>query len=132
MNKPKKVTQLVVTTPDRAGMLAEVTGALAKENINIEAICAYGDEGEAIFNLVVDEPTKAQKALKDKGWEVAQEEAVILSLVNKAGALAKVAEKLKKDEVNLRYCYGTTEQAGRACNIVLKAIDNERLFKSLS
>lgn len=132
MNKPKKITQLVVTTPDKSGMLSEVTGALAKENINIEAICAYGDEAEAIFNLVVDNPAKAQKALKDKGWEVVQEEAVMLGLENKSGALARVAEKLKKEEVNLRYCYGTTERTGKACNIVLKAIDNERLFKTLS
>ena len=130
MEKVKKVTQLMVTTADKPGMLEEVTAVLAKENLNIEAISAYGDEGEAIFYLIVKDNPKARKALTAKGWEVKEDEVLVVDLENKAGALHLIASKFKKLNVNLRYCYGTTAETGPS-HFVLKAIDTDLAVQAL-
>lgn len=130
MAKPRKVMQLVVTTEDKPGMLEEVSAVVAKEKINVEAICAYGDENEAIFYLIVKEYPKVRKALVTKGWEVKEEEVIILDLENRPGNLHKIAHQLKKAGVNLRYCYGTTGRTGPT-HIVLKAVDNDQAVNAL-
>jgi predicted amino acid-binding ACT domain protein len=63
MAKAKKVKQLSFMMPDRAGLLSEVTTALAGAKVNIKAICAYGMQGEATFMLTADSNAKAKKAL---------------------------------------------------------------------
>ncbi|MDP3143234.1 MAG: ACT domain-containing protein [Candidatus Omnitrophota bacterium] len=130
MDKTRRAVQLVVTVKDEPGMLAEISTVLAKEHINIEAINAYGDEGEAIFYIIVRDNEKAKKALKAKGWDVKEEEIIVLDLANKPGNLNKVALKLQKLGVNLRYCYGTTSASGPS-HFVLKATDNDLAAKAL-
>jgi len=125
MEKVRRVMQLIVTTEDKPGILAELTSALAKENINLEAICAYGDENEAIFYLIVRDNKKAIKALKAKNFEVKEEEILVIDLENKPGALNRIASKLKKLEVNLRYVYGTTTEDAAPTHLVFKATDND-------
>jgi len=130
--KPRRVMQLTVTTADKPGILAEITSVLAKDKINIEAICAYGDETEAICYLIVRNNEKAKKALKASGWDVKEEEVVVIDLENNPGALNTIANKLKKLNVNLRYCYGTTTEAAGPCHFVLKATDNDLAVNALS
>ena len=132
MNKPRRVNQLVVTTEDKTGILSDVTAVLTKEKINIEAISAYGDEGEAIFYLIVRDNAKALKALKAKGWDVKEEEVIVVDVENKAGALHHVASKLKAMEVNLRYCYGTTSEKPGPCHFIFKATDNNLAVTALT
>ena len=127
----KKVQQLTVTTGDKPGMLAEVASVVAEQKINIEAICAYGQEDKAVFYLVTKDNAKAKQALLAKGWQVKEEEVVMLDLENKPGALANVAAKLKAQNVNLKFCYGTTCTATCPARFVLKADNNDAAIKVL-
>jgi hypothetical protein len=63
MAKAKKVKQLSFMMPDRAGLLSEISTALAGAKVNIGAICAYGMQNEATFMLTADSIAKAKKAL---------------------------------------------------------------------
>ena len=121
----RKVQQLTVTTADKPGMLAEVASVVAEQKVNIEAICAYGQKGKAIFYLVTSDNAKAKQALLAKGWQVKEEEVVMLDLENKPGALANVAAKLKAQNVNLKFCYGTTCTATCPARFILKADNND-------
>jgi hypothetical protein len=132
MDKPRRVMQLVVTTEDKPGMLAEVTESLAKENINIEAINAYPLQGKAVFYLIVRNSEAAKKALAAKGWQVKEEEVVVLDLENQPGSLYKVAAKFKAMNVNLLYCYGTTTAAQAVSHFVFRAADNDLAVNALN
>jgi len=127
----RKVEQLTVTTEDKPGMLADVSGVIASQKVNIEAICAYGMEGKAVFYLVTKDNAKAKQAFLAKGWQVKEEEVVMLDLENKPGSLSGVAAKLKSQNVNLMYCYGTTCTASCPARFVLKADNNDAAIKAL-
>lgn len=126
-----KVKQLIVATEDRPGMLAEVSGILAKSNINIDGFCAYSMDGQAIFYIVSSDSQKAKTALSAKGWQVKEEDVVIVGLENKVGILSKIADKLKSKNINLLYCYGTTCDSSCASRFIFKAEDNDKAIAAL-
>ncbi|MFH1656016.1 MAG: ACT domain-containing protein [Candidatus Omnitrophota bacterium] len=127
----KMVKQLNITTQDKPGMLAEVSDAIASQGINIEAICAYVMEGKAIFYVVTKNNTKVKQTLTAKGWQVEEEDVVMVDLENKPGALSQLSVKLKAKNVNLRYCYGSACSSTCPCVFVVKADDNNKALEAL-
>ncbi len=125
------VKQLEIVTVDKPGMLAEVSNTIASEGINMEAVCAYSMEGNAVFYIVTSDNDKSIAALKDKGWRVKEDEVVTVDLTNKPGALEELSEKLKAKNVNLVYCYGSTCGGSCASRIIMKAEDNSKIIKAL-
>lgn len=126
-----KVKQLMVATEDKPGMLAEVSGVLSKSNININGFCAYSMDDQAIFYIVSSDSQKAKSALAAKGWQIKEEDVVVVGLENKVGSLSEISAKLKLNNINLIYCYGTTCDSSCACRFVFKAEDNDKAIAVL-
>lgn len=132
MSLPRLVEQLVVTTDDKPGMLADVTQAIFDVQVNIEAICAYGKEEKAVFYIITRENAKVKKALQEKGWQIKEDEVVVVDVENKPGALNKIAQKLKAEGVNLLFCYGSTsEHNSHPCHFVFKAQNCKAALEAL-
>ena len=129
MADAKKVMQLTVATGDKPGMLAEVSSAVKSAGVNIDAICAYGEGGKAVFFILTNDSAKAKQALSSKSWQVKEDEVVVVGLGNKVGALSEISEKLKG--INLLYCYGSACGCDCACNFILKAEDNDKALEAL-
>ena len=108
MAQARKVKELSVVTPNKVGMLAEVTGAIADGGVNITALAAWGDDSNAYFMIVAEDSQKAANALNAKKFEVKEKDVVAVTLSNKAGAAKDLAGKLSQAGVNLDYCYGST------------------------
>jgi hypothetical protein len=132
MAKAKKVKQLSFMMPDRAGLLSEVTTALANAKVNISAICAYGMQNEATFMLTADSMAKAKKALMKLGVAGLKEEDVFtVEMSNKPGELQKVAKKLADAGINILYMYGTTT-TGRSATGVFATSDDAQAIKLIN
>ncbi|MGE5173550.1 MAG: ACT domain-containing protein [Betaproteobacteria bacterium] len=131
MTKAKKVKQLQFMMPDRAGLLSEITTALAGVKVNISNICAYGMQGEATFMLTVDSNAKAKKALASLGAEVKENDVVAVEMPNKPGELHKVAKKIGDAGINILYMYGTTT-AGRSAAGILATSDDANAIKLIN
>lgn len=131
MAKAKKVKQLSFMMPDRAGLLSEVTTALANKKVNISAICAYGMQGEANFMFTTDSNAKAKKALAPLGIEIKEDDVCSVELTNKPGELQKVAKKLADAGINIIYMYGTTA-AGRSATGVFTTSDDAQAIKLIN
>jgi len=122
--------ELLVKTKNKVGMLAEVTAAIAATGVNIQGICAYGEDGEACFLIVTDDNMKAEGTLKGKNYKVKERDVVIVDLENKAGAAKEMATKLKKADIDLNYMYGTTHGTGVA-TVVFSSNNNAKAFKAV-
>ncbi len=114
MSRAFKLNQLVFMLPDQVGLLNKITTALADENVNIKAICAYGLEGEANFMMVTDDNAKAKEALSKIGVDVKEEAVTAVEMEDKPGELQKVARKIAEAGINILYMYGTTAGAESA------------------
>lgn len=131
MEEIKKIKQLIVTVKDKPGELAELTGCLSKEKININAFCAYVIDGDAVFYVICDDNEAAKAAFIKKGLQVKEDEVVVVSLQNKIGALSEVSAKLKAKNINLVYCYGSACECSCPCQFVFKAQDNDKAIAAL-
>jgi len=133
MAKCSKAKELIITTPDKAGMLSEVTSAIAAAGVNITAICAYSMEGKAVLMMVTSDDAKAKSAAQSKGWKTEDSEVVVVGLVDKVGSAKEISDKLKAKNVNLRYCYGTTCTCAPncECRLVLKSDNNDAIIAAL-
>lgn len=131
MANAKIVKQLNVSTQDKPGMLEEISAAVASTGTNIEAICAYGMEGKAIFYIVTNNNDKAKQVFASKGWTPKEEDVIMLDLENKPGALKELASKLKSKNVNLKYCYGSACSSSCPCRFIINADNNQQALAAL-
>ena len=91
--------QLSIFLENKSGRLTEVTEVLAKEGVNLSALCIAENADFGILRGIVSEPDKAYKALKDNHFAVNVTDVVGISCPNIPGSLAKVLRCLSDEGV---------------------------------
>ena len=99
------MTEFVVHMDNRPGMLASLTEVLAGAGVNIEALAAFGFDGEGVVRLVVDDATLARRALREAGLAAEEKQVLTTYLPHSPGQLASVARKLADSGVNIDAVY---------------------------
>ena len=127
MARARKVVEIRLSMPNRVGLLSEVTTAVAKAKVNINAICAYAMENNAFFNLTTNSNAKAKKALAPLGFGIEERDVIQVELPNKPGELQKVAKKIADAGIDIEFMYATTAGGKAAC--VLKTADDQKAIK---
>jgi hypothetical protein len=131
MAKASKVKQLFFSLPNNVGLLMEITEALAKAKINVEAICAYAwEELEASFMIVTDNNTKAKNVLSKMGAKVELEEVLALEVPNKVGELHKATKKIAFAGIDIYYLYGSPAQG--KMTLIFKTENDKKALKALA
>lgn len=132
MAKCIKAKELQIMTEDKAGMLAEVTTLVSSGGVNIEALCAYGgmQDNKATFLLVTNNNAKVKEAATSKGWGVEEHDVAVITIPDKVGTAKEVADKLKKNNISLLYCYVTTSGSAD-CRLVARAEDTDAIVRAL-
>lgn len=99
--------EVTIVTANEVGALAKVAEALGGVGVNIEAIAAYGKEGDAIFRIITnDSATVAHTVPKVPGVKrVSAADVIVLKLINRPGELGKITRKLANRGVNLESLY---------------------------
>ena len=131
MAKASKVKQLFFSLPNNVGLLMEITEALAKAKINVEAICAYAwEELNASFMMVTDNNTKAKNVLSKMGAKVELEEVLALEVPNKVGELHKATKKIAFAGIDIYYLYGSPAKG--KMTLILKTENDKKALKALA
>jgi len=99
------MTEFVVHMDNRPGMLASLTEVLAGAGVNIEALAAFGFDGEGVVRLVVDDATLARRALREAGLAAEEKQVLTTYLPHSPGQLASVARKLADSGINIDAVY---------------------------
>ena len=123
--------QIVVFLENRPGALSELCEVLSEAEINIEAMLLEGSVDFGNVRLHVSAPRKAEKALRDAGYQFRIAEAITLKLSHEPGALAEAAKKLAKAKVNIDALFGTTAPGADEAEFVLMVSDVEKARKAL-
>jgi hypothetical protein len=113
-----KTTQLTLTLESKPGVLARICRALADAGVNITALCAAEAAGRGKIRMVVTDPARAKEALKAAKLRCGEEPALTLTLEDRPGVLARVAEKLAQGRINIKCAYATTAGTGSATVIL--------------
>src|SRR5438067_3891707 len=94
MQEIRTEAQFSVFLVNKPGILAQVTGALAKFKINVVAMTLVDSQEHGVLRIVADDPAAARKALAALNLPMTETEVLCLELSNRPGALADVATVL--------------------------------------
>ncbi|MEK7836704.1 MAG: ACT domain-containing protein [candidate division NC10 bacterium] len=126
-----RITQLTVSTPSRPGVLARICSTLAGAGVNLSGICAAEVGGRGKIRMVVSDPGKAKKALADAKIRSGEEPALLLTLEDRPGTVAQVAQRLAAARINIKGASPTTPAGGGAAQVVLVVPNVEKAEKAL-
>ena len=127
-----KITQITVTAQSKPGVLARIARAVAEAGVNISAMCAGETAGRGKVRLVVNDPERAKKALTDAKIRCGEEPALLLSVEDRPGTLATLADKLAAAKINIKCAYATTVIPGSGpCHVVVAVTNTDKAEKAL-
>ena len=124
-------TQFSVFLVNKPGVLAQVTGALAKAKINIIALTLMDSMEHGVLRLVCDDSVAARKVLGTAHDRWTETDVLVVELSNKPGAFSAVAQKLADNHINISYAYCTSGARGGKTNGVFKVADMKKAIKVL-
>ena len=119
------MTRIVVIANNETGVIADIAGALAERNINIETISAEALGEKGAITLTADDHDGALRALTDAGFKTVSDESLVLRLQDEPGALAKLADKFKQAGVNIRSLHILDRRNGHA-TVAISADDRAK------
>jgi len=122
-------TQFSVYLVNKPGVLANVTGALAKHKVNIVAL-ALMDSGEhGALRIVCDDAERARKVLGHAHDRWTECEVLAIDLENKPGAFSAVTQELAAEHINITYAYCTGGAVGGRVTAIFKVSDMNKALK---
>jgi len=124
--------QFSIFMVNKPGVLAQVLGEFAKSKNNIIAITMMDSTEHGVMRVIFSDPEKAKEVLVKLNMPYNETNVLCVSLDNKSGALAVVAEKLTKSHINISYAYCTAGAKGGKTTGVLKVANVDKAIKVLS
>jgi hypothetical protein len=112
------IKQLSIFLENKSGRLNEVSSILGEAGINMSAFSVADTSEFGILRLIVSEPEKAYRILKENHFSVSLTDVVCLNCPNKPGALAKALKILSENNVSIEYLYAYSMED--SANVVLK------------
>ncbi len=97
---------LTVFIEDRPGTLADAGEALGKAGVNIEGTSGFPCEGKGVGHILIEDATKARRALEEAGIEVGEErEVLVLEVKDQPGEFGRIARSIANAGVNINLVY---------------------------
>jgi hypothetical protein len=124
-------TQFSIFMVNKPGVLAQVLNEFARAKINIIAMTMMDSVEHGVMRVVFASPKKAKEILLKINMPYNETEVLCVTLDNKSGALATVAEKLAKNHINISYAYCTAGAKGGRTTGVLKVADVKKAMRLL-
>jgi hypothetical protein len=124
-------TQFSIFMVNKPGVLAQVLSEFARAKINVIAMTMMDSVEHGVMRVVFASSKKAHEVLTKLNMPHNETEVLCVTLDNKSGALATIAEKLAKNHINISYAYCTAGAKGGRTTGVLKVTDVKKAMKVL-
>lgn len=126
-----RVEQIAVFLENKSGRLAEITGVLAENAINIRALSVADTADFGILRLIVDKVDAAKKALKENGFTVGITNVIAVEVADKTGGLASVLKTVEKEGLNVEYMYAFVNKSGENAVLIFRFDDMDKAISGL-
>ena len=100
-----------------------MTRILAENKVNIRALSIADTTDFGILRLIVNDPDKALKCLKDAGLIVRTTNVLAIAVDDVAGSLAAALDTIDKNGISVEYMYAYLGNLPEKAMVVLK-VDN--------
>jgi hypothetical protein len=125
------LTQVSVFLENKKGRLAEVTGLIAREKINIRALSLADTADFGVLRLIVDDAARCFEVLKTSGFVAQQTEVIAAEVEDRPGGLEHVLRVFDQNDVNIEYMYAFLEKKSEKAVVVFRIDAPDRAVKTL-
>lgn len=125
------VKQISIFVENKFGRLAEIIGILGKNNIDISALSIADTTDFGILRLIVNDPVKAEKVLRDAQVTVKTTEVIAIGVQDTPGGLATALEKLKENDISIEYMYAFIGKSEKGALVIVRVDKPEQAIKTL-
>jgi hypothetical protein len=112
--------QLSVALENQPGRLAAISGALAEQQIHIEALCVIDNVEQGMVRMTMSDPVLGRAVLERAGLHVVEAEVLAIELTDRLGKLAAISSALGDAGINIEYAYASVDHAGARTRMILK------------
>ena len=121
------IPQISVFLENKAGQLADITGILSENQVNMRAINIAETEDYGVLRLIVDDAAKASSILLEQGFILTMTPVVGVAVPDTPGGLSNVLSVISRAEIDVEYMYSVFGQKdGQAC-MIFRVADTEGL-----
>ncbi len=121
------IPQISVFLENKAGQLADITGILSKNQVNMRAINIAETADYGVLRLIVDDASKASAILLEQGFILTMTPVVGVAVPDTPGGLSKVLSVISCAGIDVEYMYSVFGQKdGQAC-MIFRVADTEGL-----
>ena len=99
------MTEFIVSMENEPGRLASLTEALAAFGVNIEALAAYGHDGDGTVRLITNDSATTKRVLEEAGLRHVQHTVLTTTLPHRPGEMARLTRALADAGVNIEAVY---------------------------
>lgn len=121
------IPQISVFLENKAGQLADITGILSENQVNMRAINIAETADYGVLRLIVDDASKASSILLEQGFILTMTPVVGVAVPDTPGGLSKVLSVISTEGIDVEYMYSVFGQKdGQAC-MIFRVADTDGL-----
>ena len=123
--------QLSVFVENKPGTLAAITGILGANDIDMCALSVADTERYGILRLIVNNPQKAEDALKAAGFKVSLTDVIAIAVSHKPGGLSEALKYVAQAGIAVEYMYAFVSPKADTAYVILRVQDNQKAILAL-
>ena len=121
------IKQISAFVENKPGRLAQITGILAENNVDMRALSIADTTDFGILRIIVDNPETVAELMRKNNITVSVNEVIAVKLDDKPGALSMLLTRFSENDIPVEYLYAfvAKENMGGAY-VVIRVEDNEK------
>lgn len=117
--------QISVFLENRAGQLAEITGLLSENGIDLRALNIAESSDYGVLRLIASDPARAQQLLHEAGTLVSLTPVVAVAVPDRPGGLCELLKMLAARNIDISYMYSIFGQKSGMAHMIFRVADPE-------
>ncbi len=114
------IKQISIFVENKPGRLAEITGIIAANNINIRALSVADTTHFGILRIIVDNPEEVERVLREAGLTVSITSVITACIHNRPGGLSEVLTLLADNDIAIEYMYAFIAKSDNEAYVVMR------------
>lgn len=120
------VKQISVFIENKKGRLAELTGQLRENGIDLKALSIADTTNFGILRCIVDDPEHAIKVIRDAGFTANITEVLAVEVPDVPGGLSTILDYLAQADISVEYLYSFVRTHGQSALILFRVEEPEK------
>ncbi len=126
-----EVAQISIFLENRTGGLADVFEVLSRSEIDVKALSLADMSDFGILRLVVNDPERTRRILKEAGFTVDKTRVVAVEVPDRPGGLLETLQALRRNGINVEYMYSVARRSGDRAVIIFRIDEIGRALDAL-